>query len=248
MRMWSAFAIFCRDSMERLSRPWQLAGVISVGVAGLGAGAAALWLNRLTPSSTSETGADTSWTACQALQLIPAATWEILRPMLTVIAISMFVSASIAGYLLMKERARLSLTILAGAMVPIAFSLADGMARAATQFSLGETARFLESRLTEKDAVVYEGALDDASSLIFYLHRPVYLVNEPPDDEMRIATSTNVSIDEDAILRHWGDPQAIFLIINQKRIPYWRRQLTTRFHIYHQMMASGRYVVLSNQL
>ena len=248
MSMWSAFAIFVATAWERLSRPWQLAGVILVGVAGLGTGVAALWLNRLALNSTGETGADTSWTVCQALQLMPASTWEILRPMLTVIAISIIVSASIAGYLLIKGRARLSLTILAAAMVPIAFSLADGMARAAPQFSLGEAARFLESRLTEKDAVVYEGALDDGSSLVFYLHRPFYLVNKPPDDEMHIASSTNVSIDEDSILRHWGDPQAIFLIIHQERVPYWRRQLTTRFHIYHQMMASGRYVVLSNQL
>jgi hypothetical protein len=248
MSMWSAFAIFVATAWERLSRPWQLAGVILVGGGGLGAGAAALWLNRLTPNSTSETGADTSWTACQALHLMPASTWEILRPMLTVIAISMIVSASITGYLLVKERVRLSLIILAGAMVPIAFSLADGMARAAPQFSLGEAARFLENRLTEKDAVVYEGPLDDASSLVFYLHRRFYLVNELPDDEMQIASSTNISIDEDAILRHWGDPQAIFLIIHQERVPYWQRQLTTRFHIYHQMMASGRYVVLSNQL
>ena len=248
MSMWGAFAIFVATAWERLSRPWQLAGVILVGVAGLGAGAAALWMNRLTPNSTGETGGDTSWTVCQALQLMPASTWEILRPMLTVIAISIIASASIAGYLLTKERARLSLTILAAAMVPIAFSLADGMARAAPQFSLGEAARFLETRLTEKDAVVYEGALDDGSSLVFYLHRPFYLVNKPPDDEMHIASSTNVSIDEDAILRHWGDPQAIFLIIHQERVPHWRRQLTTRFHIYHQMMASGRYVILSNQL
>ena len=107
---------------------------------------------------------------------------------------------------------------------------------------------WLESKSTDKDAVVYEGELDDASSLVFYLHRHFYLVNQPVDDEMHIAGGTSVSINEDAILRHWGDPQGIFLIIEQDRIPHWRRLLTTRFHIYHQMMASGRYVILTNQL
>jgi hypothetical protein len=102
--------------------------------------------------------------------------------------------------------------------------------------------------LSDKDAVVYEGELDDASSLVFYLHRRFYLVNQPVDDEMHIAGGPNVSIDEDAILRHWGDPQAIYLIIKQERVPHWQEVITKRFHIFHQMMASGRWVVLSNQL
>ena len=118
----------------------------------------------------------------------------------------------------------------------------------APQFSLAEAARFLETRLNDKDAVVYEGELDDASSLVFYLHRQFYLVNQPPDDEMHIASTANVSIDEEAILRHWGDPQAIYLIIKQTRVPHWQRVLTTRFHIYHQMMATGQWVLLTNQL
>jgi hypothetical protein len=168
--------------------------------------------------------------------------------MLTIIAVSLIVASIIAVYLAMKNRLRLCLSLLAAAMVPIALSLADGVARMAPQFSLADAARFLESRLTDKDAVVYEGELDDASSLVFYLHRHFYLMNEPPDDEMHLSGGGNVSINEDAILRHWGDPQGIFLIIEQDRVPYWQGLLTTRFHIYHQMMASGRYVVLSNQL
>jgi len=133
-------------------------------------------------------------------------------------------------------------------MIPITLSLADAVARMAPQFSLADAARFLDRRLSDTDAVVYEGELDDASSLVFYLHRRFYLVNEPADDEMHIAGSTNVSIAEEAILRHWGDPQAIYLIIKPARVPYWQQLLTERFHIYHQMMASGRCVVLSNQL
>ena len=118
----------------------------------------------------------------------------------------------------------------------------------APQFSLADAARFLESQLTDKDAVVYEGELDNASSLVFYLHRHFYLVNEPADDEMHIAGGADVSINEEAILRHWGDPQGIYLIIKQERIPHWQQLLTTRFHIYHQVITSGRYVVLNNQL
>jgi hypothetical protein len=65
---------------------------------------------------------------------------------------------------------------------------------------------------------------------------------------MRIPGGTSVSIDEGAILRHWGDPQAIYLIIKQERVPYWHQLLTSRFHIYHQVAALGQHIVLTNQL
>jgi hypothetical protein len=168
--------------------------------------------------------------------------------MLTVIAVSLIVASIIAVYLAIKQRPRLCLSVLAAAMVPIALSLADSVARMAPQFSLADAARFLESKSTDKDTVVYEGELDDASSLVFYLRRHFYLVNEPDDDEMHIPGGMSPSVNEDAILRHWGDPPGIFLIIKQDRVPHWQRVLTTRFHIYHQMMTSGRYIVLSNQL
>ena len=90
--------------------------------------------------------------------------------------------------------------------------------------------------------------LDDASSLVFYLHRTFYLVNQPRNDEMHIPGGKDIAVSEDAILRHWGDPQSIYLIIKQERVPHWQQLLTDRFHIYHQVATSGAHVVLTNQL
>ena len=191
---------------------------------------------------------DGSWTAWDALQMLPASTWSVLRPMLVVVAVSLIVASVIALYLSAKNRPRLCLAVLALAMIPIALALADGIARMAPQFSLANVARVLDNRLTDKDAVVYEGELDDASSLVFYLHHNFYLVNEPADDEMHIAGGRDVAVTEDAILRRWGDPQGIYLILKEDRIPHWQELLTTRFHIYHQVTASGQHVVLTNQL
>jgi 4-amino-4-deoxy-L-arabinose transferase-like glycosyltransferase len=249
MSMWSAVAIFAATSWERLPKNEQLAGASLVGVVGISAGIVAFWWNPAAQSATANSASsDSSWTAWGALQTLSPSAWSILPPMIVTIAVSLILASIIAAYFAAKNRPRLCLSILAAAMVPISLSLADGMARMAPQFSLTEAARFLESRLTDKDAVVYEGELDDASSLVFYLHRNFYLVNEPADDEMHIAGGANVSIKEEAILRHWGDPQGIYLIIKQERIPHWQQLLTTRFHIYHQVMTSGRYVVLNNQL
>jgi len=249
MTMWSAFAIFAATAWERLTKKWQLAGA---GIAGLVGIAAALMI-QLHPSITQskqgyDENGDGSWTTWDALESLPPSTSSILRPMIVTIAVSLILASIIAAYLAAKNRPRLCLSALAAAMVPISLSLADGMARMAPQFSLADAGRFLQSRITDRDAVVYEGELDDASSLVFYLHQRFYLLNQPVDDEMHIVGGSNVSIDEETILRHWGDPQGIYLIIRQERVPYWQELLTTRFHIYHQMMASGRCVVLSNQM
>jgi hypothetical protein len=249
MSMWSALAIFAATAWERISQRWQLVGASAAGLTGIAAGLVALLQPHFMRASENRgENQDGSWTTWDALQTLPPSAWEILRPMLGVVAVSLIVASIIAVYLAAKRRPRLCLCVLSAAMVPIILSLADGVAQMAPQFSLADAARFLESKSTNKDAVVFEGELDDASSLVFYLHRHFYLVNQPADDEMHISGGDNVSISEEAILRHWGDPQEIFLIIKQERIPYWQRLLTTRFHIYHQMMASGRYVVLTNQL
>src|SRR5438876_4397553 len=249
MTMWSAFAIFAATAWDRLPRQWQLTGAGLVGIAGIAAGWLALWQ----PHFVSASGArgereDGSWTTWDALETLPPSAWNILRPMLIAIAISLIIASIIALYLATKGRPRFCLSVLAAAIVPITLSLADGMARMAPQFSLADAARFLENRITDRDAVVYEGELDDASSLVFYLHHRFYLVNQPVDDEMHIAGGPNVSIDEETILRHWGEPQGIYLIIKRERVPHWQELLTTRFHIYHQMMATGQCIVLSNQL
>ena len=249
MSMWSAFAIFAATAWDRLPKRWQTGGAALVAITGIATAAVALALHGFAQKAAgNEIVSDSSWTAGHALRVLPPAAFETLRPMLVVAAISLIVASIIAVYLATKNRPRLCLGALAAAMIPISLSLADAVARMAPQFSLAEPARFLERKLTDKDAVVYEGELDEASSLVFYLHRRFYLVNTPPNDEMHIAGGENISISEDAILRHWGDPQAIYLIINQERVPHWQEVLTDRFHIYHQMMTSGRYVVLSNQL
>src|SRR5205085_2768485 len=192
MSMWPALAIFVATAWERLSQRWQFLGAGFVGVVGAGAGLVALLQPHFIRAGENQSGeGDSSWTTWDALQTLPPSAWEILRPMLEVVAVSLIVASIIAIYLMAKNRPRLCLSILAIAMVPITLSLADAVARMAPQFSLADAARFLETRLTDKDAVVYEGELDEASSLVFYLHRQFYLMNQPPDDEMHIASTAN---------------------------------------------------------
>lgn len=244
MSMWCGFAIFAATAWERISNRWQIGGTIAV----VGLGIAAGLIARLQPRFAETEAARGSWTTWDAIQLLPDSAWPDLQRMLGIIAMSLIIASAIALFFALRNRPRLCLAALAAGMIPIGLSLADGIARMAPQFSLANAARALESRLTDGDVVVYEGDLDDASSLVFYLHRNFYLVNQPRNDEMRIAGSKNITVDENAILRRWGDPLGIYLIIKQDRVPHWKEVLTGRFHIYHQVATSGAHIVLTNQL
>ena len=58
-----------------------------------------------------------------------------------------------------------------------------GVARVAPYFSLAEGARFIDARIAPNDKVIYEGRMHVGSSLLFYLERKFYLVNQDPGRE-----------------------------------------------------------------
>jgi hypothetical protein len=96
---------------------------------------------------------------------------------------------------------------------------------------------------------MFEGPLDDSSSLIFYLNRRFFFVNQNPRKEAPMGLpATDVFLNEEAVLEKWGQPDAVYLIVEQSRADYWKKQVVSRFHAYHQVTRSGTYVVLSNQL
>jgi chromate transport protein ChrA len=138
-------------------------GASAVGLAALIIGSLTFLIHPSQTSEVSESAGEGSWTVWQAAQLLPASSWSVFRPMMLVIAVSLVIGAAVAVYLAKTNRPRLALIMIAVAVVPIAFSLADGVARAAPQYSMADAARFLQHKITDKDAVVYEGALDEAS-------------------------------------------------------------------------------------
>jgi hypothetical protein len=110
-------------------------------------------------------------------------------------------------------------------------------------------ARFLNPRLDAGGDTIFEGPLPDSSSLIFYLNRKFFLVNQNPEKETPMGKPPiDIFLKEAAVLEKWGRPDAVYLIIEQSRSDYWKQLLTAHFHIYHQITTCGTYVVLSNQL
>ena len=250
MTMWSAFALWAAVAWDRIPQGLRAAGVIAVGLVGIITAAAVFFLAGAAPALNGTWGTmDARWTAWRALHDMPVATWLAFRPLVAIFGVSLVSLSLAAVYLISKQRERLAAIALAASMIPGGLSMMEAVAQIAPYFSLANVARFLNPRLDAGGDTIFEGPFDDSSSLIFYLNRKFLLVNQNPQKETPIGKpSIDIFLNEAAVLEKWGQPGAVYLIIEESRAAYWKGILTAHFHIYHQITTSGTYVVLSNQL
>ncbi|HWN24342.1 MAG TPA: hypothetical protein VNN16_04470, partial [Candidatus Sulfotelmatobacter sp.] len=189
------------------------------------------------------------WTAWRALNDMPVSAWVALRPMLVITAVSFVFFSIIALYCIFKRREKLAAITLAASMIPAGLSMVIGVAKTAPYFSLADVARYLNPRLETGGHAMFEGPLDDSSSLIFYLNRKFLFVNQNPRKEAPMGAPTiDIFLNEQTVLDKWDQLDPVYLIVEQSRADYWKELVTSRFHVYHQVTSSGTYVVLSNQL
>lgn len=250
MSMWSAFALWAAMAWDRTPQSLRAAGAIAVGVIGLIFAAGALFAARAASALNGKWGVmDARWTAWRALHDMPVSAWVALRPMLVITAVSFVFFSIVACYFIFKQRQKLAAVALAASMIPAGLSMVIGVAKTAPYFSLADVARYLNPRLEAGGHAMFEGPLDDSSSLIFYLNRKFFFVNQNPRKEAPMgAPATDVFLNEQAVLDKWAQPDAVYLIVEQSRADYWKELVVSRFHAYHQVTTSGTYVVLSNQL
>ena len=249
MSMWGAFALWSVTVWERMSSRLRIVGLCGVMGAGLISAAVGLLLPRLVPKTAAPwSDASTRATAWEAMNTIPSATWLSFRPMFAVVAFALLFAGAVGVYLIAKRRERIALAVVLAAMLPIGLAAAEGVARMSPFFSLADAARFLNDRSGDTDPIFFEGALHEGSSLLFYMNREILLVGGKPETfEARIGALQKYVSEESVIVR-WSGPEPVYLIIKQRRVPYWRKIITERVHIYHQVAMCGSYVVLSNQL
>jgi 4-amino-4-deoxy-L-arabinose transferase-like glycosyltransferase len=250
MSMWGAFALWAAVVWDRMPQRWRIAGAIGVCLFGVISAAAAFFLLGAVRVLNGNWGTmDARWTAWKALHDMPVSAWLALRPLVAITGGSLVLFSLLALYLVFKRRTKLAAVALAASMVPCGLSMIDGVARAAPYFSLADVARFLNPRLDAGGDTIFEGPLDESSSLIFYLNRKFLLVNQNRQRAAPLGTPpVDIFLNEDAVLKKWSQPDAVYLIVEQSRADYWKQLLTSRFHVYHQVITSGTYVVLSNQL
>jgi 4-amino-4-deoxy-L-arabinose transferase-like glycosyltransferase len=249
MSMWSAFALGAATIWDRMPRALRISGTAAIACCGFATGALAVISLRVADSGSPRIVNEVKFSAWHVLHDVPVATWQILWPMACIVAASLVIFASVALYLIANRLPRLAAVVIAVAMIPAGLSMIDGVVRMAPQFSLANAGRFLNERLSDKDEVVYEGALHQGSSLVFYLNRKFFLLNRPTDDDSVFASDpSELVLNENAVIEKWATPNGLYLIVRQSRLGYWQNLLTERFHIFHQVTTCGPYVILSNQL
>jgi 4-amino-4-deoxy-L-arabinose transferase-like glycosyltransferase len=229
-----AFALLAACAWERTSRPFRIAGLMFVVLAGV-AIAAIVWstpgvLNSMMGSA------------------VPDAAWPSLRSMSQMAILALLAFSLPALFFAIKQREEIALFLILSSMVPIGFCLAESVARAASLFSMAEAAQLLNSRLGPQGQVLFEGPLQNASSLSFYLNKKFFLVNQVPSSFEQDAASQQKYLDEHFVLEAWEGANPIYLIIEQDRVAHWRRLIIDRVHIYRQVTTCGTRVVLSNEL
>jgi hypothetical protein len=250
MSMWGGFAIFGAAAWERMPRWTRLAGLSAVLAVGLAAGVLGWLLPQLLNAATNgwgtTAGRSTAW---RTLQDIPISTWLDFRSMFFVIALSLILFSGIALCFARRDRARLSAMALAAAMIPIGFSMMDGVARMAPYFSLADAAEFIQQRIAPDDKVIYEGSLHVGSSLLFYLDRKFYLVNQSPGSEpgSTLPGAPDIFLDEQEVARAWGGRDRIYLLVERARVPHWQAFLQSRGEPAEELMTCGTTVLLSNR-
>jgi hypothetical protein len=249
MSMWSAFAIFAATSWERMPRWTQIVGGISVLGIGLFVGLVAWRLPELVQHADGHWGttAERS-TAWRTITSIPVDTWLEFRSMFIAVALSLVLFSGIALWFIWRERPRLGLTALAAAMIPIGFSMMDGVARMAPYFSLADMARYLNDRLAPNDKVIYEGSIHVGSSLLFYLDRKFYLVNQDPAAELGAALEKreHMFLDQRTIVDAWNGPDRVYLLVEENRVPYWQQLLHKNGGEAEEITSCGTVALLGN--
>jgi 4-amino-4-deoxy-L-arabinose transferase-like glycosyltransferase len=222
-------ALFAACAWERTSRPLRAAGVALTIVTCLAIMAAAYFRPAIIESVLDRSFSD--------------AVWYSFRP-LTQIAVGALLVSAVAALFFIRQRGEVMLVLALAGMLPVGFCLVESGARATRFLSLADAAQYLNPRLGRTGEVVYEGSLRSGSSLSFYLEKKFFLLNQRPG----WPNPSGKYIDEHFLLEAWDRSDPIYLIIDEERVSYWRRLITQRVHIYHQVTTCGRRVVLSNQL
>ena len=229
-----AFALFAASAWERISHRFRAYGIISALVPGL----IVCVLVVFAPVTLERF----------AKRALPDWLWLSMRPLAQIVLAALFISSVAALLAVRRQRAEIALLLALGAMAPIGFCLTEARSRIAPFFSLADAARYLNPRLSPGAEVVVEGRPRDENSLVFYLDKKFFYVNQKPDPFEKETESQPRYLDEHAVLEAWERSSPIYLIIDQERVSYWRRLITERVHIYHQVTTCGSRTILSNQL
>jgi hypothetical protein len=109
-------------------------------------------------------------------------------------------------------------------------------------------ARYLNDRLAPNDKVIYEGSIHVGSSLLFYLDRKFYLVNQNPAAELGVALGKQeqMFLDQRTVVDAWNGPDRVYLVVEENRVPHWQQLLHKSGDAAKELTSCGTVALLGN--
>ena len=120
----------------------------------------------------------------------------------------------------------------------------------APYFSLADAADFINELIAPNDKIVYEGHLHTGSSLLFYLGRKFYLVNQDPASEPGAAlgpAALDIYLEEPTVAQAWGGSDRLYLLVERERVAHWQKVLGRGHSPIAELATCGTTVLLSNR-
>ncbi|MFL6589442.1 MAG: ArnT family glycosyltransferase [Chthoniobacterales bacterium] len=228
------FALFAASAWERISPGLRTFGIILVFVAGV----VAWGLVGFAPGVLDQV----------ANRQFPDWVWVSMQPLAHITLVALVIFSAAALVVVTKQRGEIVLLLALGAMVPVGFCLTEARSRVTSFYSLADAAQYLNPRIGAGGSVVFEGTPHEGSSLGLYLEKKFFLLNQQPSIFERDPESQAKYLDERLVLEAWERSSPIYLIIDERRVSYWRKSITERVHIFHQVSTCGSRIILSNQL
>jgi hypothetical protein len=169
--------------------------------------------------------------------------------MFFVIALALILFSASPWWFASRDRARLSAMAMAAAMIPIGFSMMDGVARMAPTFRSRTRPDFIQQQIAPNDKVIYEGPMHVGSSPAL-LSRPQILSRE---SERQLRAGLETARGSRCFPRRTGSgagleqPRPDLSLVERERVQHWQAFLQSTTGPIEELVTCGTTVLLSNR-
>lgn len=225
-----------------------LAVLLLIGIAGLVA--AALEKHWLDGGPTSVIPSANRDNFVNAIEGFSAGSWRQLLPLMWAAFGALTAGALVALWLAWRGREMAATFAVAAAMIVPLFGAAKGMSVMSPYFSLADIGRYVNKNAGPTDKVLCENEAHAASSLFFYLDRPVHWLDVPSQIEFACRDhhiGEDKFIPEEKLPPMWKGTGRVFVIVEESRIPYWAGKLGVPADSLKPLVTSGTRWLISNR-
>ena len=242
------------DSPERSSlRKWGIVGagfLLAIGLIAASAGAYILHVSETVPAGSDladllkKNPNDYAMSLGHVLDLTPRAI-GLFRLPLGLFAGSFFVGTLVSFWFRWKRNTPAANWSLAFMMIPILYCVHVGMVDFAPILSSKTLAVAIERQWQPDDIIVVNGPYEDASTLNFYTHQQIHIINNREHGNVYNGAlypdAPAIFEDDASFLQLWKGPHRIFVWTEEEKAPYVQRLGT-----YYEVARSGGKLILSN--